>query len=457
MHLKSISNLTVLLVVACLFINTSSAAPDAPERIRSSFLGPIVGDALALFSQGEFIPDRIRSAIGKISNFQAPLKLPDGRERQGANQGKTAGDLTEVGTDIALVLREIAAELQADRAIDLDALCNKIAVAHGVEKNSVQSAALSTSLRFIPLLGVETDETLLAAKARQLVDATHRHEDPRDAAEFLARVSYRIIHSRQTPHEAISAVSSFMLKEHQNARNQRLKRRADGKSTSADKNDPNVDNDYDDGAVRLIRWIGAARKAALKAVFAANHSISFQEAGATDDDLMTLEAVPGRSASDPAYIDEDALAYLVKRENNFVIDHSLDDHVITEEEKFKDSMLDAHVRREREVRARNRPARQIHPRALFMLSKSGATETALPASLYLIYRYENLEDALIANAMLGGDAATRAGVIGLILGAHQGIDAIPARWISSLSEIGQISESLSKLPLVNQLARHSEL
>ena len=58
---------------------------------------------------------------------------------------------------------------------------------------------------------------------------------------------------------------------------------------------------------------------------------------------------------------------------------------------------------------------------------------AFPATLYIILKHEHsLEDALIANTMAGGDSAARGMLIGLVLGAKLGEDAIPARWLSGM-------------------------
>ncbi|MGA2940205.1 MAG: ADP-ribosylglycohydrolase family protein, partial [Syntrophobacteraceae bacterium] len=42
----------------------------------------------------------------------------------------------------------------------------------------------------------------------------------------------------------------------------------------------------------------------------------------------------------------------------------------------------------------------------------------------------NLREALVENVMAGGDSAARGLVVGMILGAHLGFEAIPSEWLS---------------------------
>lgn len=67
------------------------------------------------------------------------------------------------------------------------------------------------------------------------------------------------------------------------------------------------------------------------------------------------------------------------------------------------------------------------------LSPACYIDQSFPAVLYLAARYHgDIESALIANAGVGGDNCHRGAVLGAILGAALGFDAIPARWIDGL-------------------------
>ncbi len=62
-------------------------------------------------------------------------------------------------------------------------------------------------------------------------------------------------------------------------------------------------------------------------------------------------------------------------------------------------------------------------------------EDSVPAVIYLALKYHHdLEKALINNTNLGGDNAARGSVLGAILGAEQGLERFPRRWIEGLLE-----------------------
>jgi ADP-ribosylglycohydrolase len=89
-------------------------------------------------------------------------------------------------------------------------------------------------------------------------------------------------------------------------------------------------------------------------------------------------------------------------------------------------------------------------KALFMLGLSCHAPEAFPGVVQLICRYEeNLPEALIQCVMAGGDSAGRAMLVGLILGAWNGIQDIPAQWLNGLQERKQV-ESLINTMLVRR-------
>ena len=60
---------------------------------------------------------------------------------------------------------------------------------------------------------------------------------------------------------------------------------------------------------------------------------------------------------------------------------------------------------------------------------------SVPATMYLALKYEtDPEKALIANTMCGGDNCGRGAVLGAILGAVNGIDCWPRRWLDKLTD-----------------------
>jgi ADP-ribosylglycohydrolase len=71
---------------------------------------------------------------------------------------------------------------------------------------------------------------------------------------------------------------------------------------------------------------------------------------------------------------------------------------------------------------------------------------AFPAVIQLITRHEgNLAEALIQGVMAGGDSAARGILVGAVLGAHLGEQAIPADWIAGLKHAATISRLTDSL------------
>jgi ADP-ribosylglycohydrolase len=80
------------------------------------------------------------------------------------------------------------------------------------------------------------------------------------------------------------------------------------------------------------------------------------------------------------------------------------------------------------------------------VGKASPVEGALPAAIYFAMRYQgSLEEALIANANVGGDSAARGIVIGTLLGAVHGEAAIPERWMKTLNSLPRVRSLLEQL------------
>jgi ADP-ribosylglycohydrolase len=74
------------------------------------------------------------------------------------------------------------------------------------------------------------------------------------------------------------------------------------------------------------------------------------------------------------------------------------------------------------------------------------TADAFPLSLYFLMKFaESPREALIANAMAGGDSAARGLLIGLVMGAAHGTAWMPAGWIGELSAAAEIEDLLASL------------
>merc|ERR1712086_202197 len=82
------------------------------------------------------------------------------------------------------------------------------------------------------------------------------------------------------------------------------------------------------------------------------------------------------------------------------------------------------------------------------VGKASPTEGTLPGAIYFILKYKSFEKAAVANAMVGGDNASRAVAIGMVLGASQGVSAIPADLKDSLNHWEHSEMLLRQLPLL---------
>lgn len=74
------------------------------------------------------------------------------------------------------------------------------------------------------------------------------------------------------------------------------------------------------------------------------------------------------------------------------------------------------------------------------------TAAAFPGVIHLIAKYENdLKRALVENAMAGGDSAGRGLIVGMILGAYLGMNAIPQDWLTDMKAYPQIIDLIATI------------
>jgi ADP-ribosylglycohydrolase len=84
--------------------------------------------------------------------------------------------------------------------------------------------------------------------------------------------------------------------------------------------------------------------------------------------------------------------------------------------------------------------------AILDLGQMCEIPAAFPGVVHLIAKYENdLQAALVENVMAGGDSAGRGLLVGLVLGAHLGIEAIPPEWLNDMKAYPQIVDMLAKI------------
>lgn len=78
--------------------------------------------------------------------------------------------------------------------------------------------------------------------------------------------------------------------------------------------------------------------------------------------------------------------------------------------------------------------------------QNGHVNESFPGVIHLIMKYENnFQEALIQSVMAGGDSASRALAVGMVLGAHGGMEAIPKSWIDELKKSVEIKKLLERI------------
>jgi ADP-ribosylglycohydrolase len=84
--------------------------------------------------------------------------------------------------------------------------------------------------------------------------------------------------------------------------------------------------------------------------------------------------------------------------------------------------------------------------AMLDLGQMCEINAAFPAVIHLITKYEdNLKNGLVENIMAGGDSAGRGLTVGMVLGAHLGLDAIPSKWLSDLKAYQKIVDLMDQI------------
>lgn len=84
--------------------------------------------------------------------------------------------------------------------------------------------------------------------------------------------------------------------------------------------------------------------------------------------------------------------------------------------------------------------------AIAAFGQSCHIDGAFQGVVQLIARHENaLAEAFVDSAMAGGDSAARNMLVGVVLGAHGGIAALPAEWLEGMKAKGKIESLVDKI------------
>jgi ADP-ribosylglycohydrolase len=84
--------------------------------------------------------------------------------------------------------------------------------------------------------------------------------------------------------------------------------------------------------------------------------------------------------------------------------------------------------------------------AIVGFGQNGQVPEAFPGVIHLIMKYEDDPgEALIQAVMAGGDAASRAMAVGMVLGAYRGAVALPEKWLQGINKSPEILSLLDKI------------
>ena len=84
--------------------------------------------------------------------------------------------------------------------------------------------------------------------------------------------------------------------------------------------------------------------------------------------------------------------------------------------------------------------------AMLDLGQMCEIQAAFPCVIHLITKYEDdLKEGLVENIMAGGDSAGRGLTVGMVLGAHLGLDSIPSKWLSDLKAYQEIIDLMDQI------------
>ncbi len=347
------------------------------KKIKGSFFGAIVADALCLGSHYEYDAKKIYKAYGEkpIERFMSPGEMMGGEThgigwgQRNYHPGKKAGGTTDYGDYNILVLEHLATTSNPPREFNLQELIphwmNRLEnnwgswictmtketytqVKRGTQIQYLGGISNAMAIRHVAAHGYyETEEELVNVARKAMF--THKDFSALGGGEFFARVNHRVLRGKN-PREAIEEVAIQM----------------------------------------------------------------------------------------GGFFEEKTKQAIAKYEEE------KDENTQLSKEKFSDDLALTSMARLWDI-GRSEPIK---------VGKASPTEGTLPGSIYFILKYANKEDglkkALQANAMVGGDNASRAIAIGMVLGSHFGIDAIPKQWKESLEQWDYCNKLLDQLPLLKK-------
>ncbi|HNY65988.1 MAG TPA: ADP-ribosylglycohydrolase family protein [Deltaproteobacteria bacterium] len=84
--------------------------------------------------------------------------------------------------------------------------------------------------------------------------------------------------------------------------------------------------------------------------------------------------------------------------------------------------------------------------AIVSFGQNAQVQESFPGVIHLIMKYEDdPAEALIQAVMAGGDSASRAMAVGMVLGAHSGPGAFPRKWLDGINRAKDIESLLARM------------
>ncbi|MRS04184.1 ADP-ribosylglycohydrolase family protein [bacterium] len=84
--------------------------------------------------------------------------------------------------------------------------------------------------------------------------------------------------------------------------------------------------------------------------------------------------------------------------------------------------------------------------AIMAFGQNGSVQETFPGVIHLIMKYEqDIREAMIQAVMAGGESASRAMIVGMVLGCSLGMDGIPGQWVDDLKKGKEIIDLLDQI------------
>jgi ADP-ribosylglycohydrolase len=396
--------ITPLLLSAMVFMTTgASSSVSVASRVRGAVLGGLVGDALALAYHYEY-DAKVIAKRGRQRDFLAPqINYGVGWGRANYHPGKAAGDMTDAG-DVSVMLLDYLVARNGG-AYDFDGFAT-----HWLEEIQppVGSGRVGYGSCNFQTVGRDFSGPCPAGMRPGYINAATRR-----TLEVIASAPGRKGQQRKQQ----SAGSNCLFPATHFA--------------------PLLALPYTTEAAFV-------QDAVSTAFLSHNHPEPTEATSFLARAVYKLVAAQGASSSDLEKVLTDSAAALGSR----FIQARLSDAIMKVAEAkdttsqlfglgdFADDAAITSMARLWDV-GRSEPIK---------VGKASPTEGALPAALYFALKYQtSLEEALVANAACGGDSGARAVVIGSLLGAVHGEEAVPERWRSGLRSYARVDKALTTL------------